>query len=63
MKGLMHDLHFLYKYSISVDDVAIFRVGDVPEHGVLPHDFKHPMKLLLNVEESCMYPKIYGVGL
>jgi hypothetical protein len=32
-----------YKYWISGNDVAIFRVGDVIEHGISLQDFKHPM--------------------
>jgi len=51
-----------YKYWISGYDVAIFRVGDITEHGISLQDFKHPMIFLQNAEESCTFQKIYGVG-
>jgi hypothetical protein len=51
------------KYWISGHDVAIFRVGKVPaDGGILLKDFKHPMIFEQNVEESCTFQKIYGVG-
>ena len=43
-------------------DVAIFRVGDITEHGISLYDFKHPMIFLQNSDESCTFQKIYGVG-
>ena len=51
-----------YTYWNSGNDVAIFRVEDVPEHGILLQDFKHPMIFWQNVEESCTFQKIYGAG-
>ena len=42
--------------------VAIFRVGDVPEHDISLQDFKHPMIFWQNVEESCTFQKINGVA-
>jgi hypothetical protein len=42
--------------------VAIFRIGNVPGHGIPLHDFKHPMIFSQNVEESCTFQKIYSVG-
>jgi hypothetical protein len=50
-----------YKYWISGND-AMFRVGDVQEHGISLQDFKHPMIFWQNVEESCTLQKIYDVG-
>jgi hypothetical protein len=47
---------------ISGNDIAIFRVGNAPEHGIPLQDFKHPMIFWQNVEESCTFQKIYGVG-
>ena len=35
------------------------RVGDVPAHGI---SLQHPMIYWQNVEESCTFQKIYGVG-
>jgi hypothetical protein len=32
-----------YKYWISGTDVASFRVGDFPRHGISLQDYKHPM--------------------
>lgn len=32
-----------YKYRISVDDVVIIGVGNVPEHDISLQDSKHPM--------------------
>ena len=51
-----------YTYRNSGNDVAIFRVGDVPKHDMSLQDFKHPMLFRQNIEESCTIPKIYGVG-
>ena len=51
-----------YKYWISGDDVAIFRIGDVMEHGISLQDFKHPIIFWQNVEESCTCQEMYGVG-
>ena len=50
-----------YKYLILGNDVTIFRVGDVPEHGISIQDFKHPMIFWQYIEESCTYQKIYMV--
>jgi len=50
------------KYWNSGNDVAIFRVGNVQEYGISLQDFKHPMIFRQNVEESCMFQKIHGVG-
>jgi hypothetical protein len=33
-----------YKYRICRNDIAIFGVEDVPEHGILLQDIKHSMK-------------------
>ena len=30
-------------------------------HGIPLHDFKHPMIFSQNVEESCMFQKLYGL--
>ena len=49
-----------YKYWNSGNDVAIFRVGSVPEHDISLQDLKHPMIFSQNVEESCTFEKIYG---
>jgi hypothetical protein len=51
-----------YKYWIFGNDIAIFRVGDVPEYGISLQDFKHPMIFWQNVEESCTFQNIYDVG-
>ena len=48
-----------YKYWNSGNDIAIFRIGDVLEHGISLQDFKHPMIFWQNVEES--FKKIYGL--
>ena len=48
-----------YKYRISGDDVVIIGVS---EHGILLQDFKHPLIFWQNIEESCTFQKIYGVG-
>jgi hypothetical protein len=48
-----------YKYWNSGNDIAIFRIGDVLEHGISLQDFKHPMIFWQNVEES--FQKIYGL--
>jgi hypothetical protein len=45
----------------SGNDVAIFRVGDVPEHGISLQDFKHPMIFWMTVEETCTFQNKYGV--
>jgi len=48
----------IYKYWISPNHVAIFRVGDadVTEHGISLQVFWQ------NVKESCTFKNIYGVG-
>jgi hypothetical protein len=51
-----------YKYWNFGNDVAIFRIGEVLEHGISLQDFKHPMLFWQNVEKSCTFQKIYGVG-
>jgi len=33
--------------------MVIYKVGDVPEHGISLQDFKHLIILGQNVEESC----------
>ena len=43
-----------YKYWISGDDVAIFRIGDVMEHGISLQDFKHPM-IFVTERRGIMY--------
>ena len=50
-----------YEYWISGNDGAIFRVEVVAEHDISLQDFKHPMILWQNVEESCTFQKIYGM--
>jgi hypothetical protein len=50
-----------YKYWISGNDVAIFREGDVPEHGISLQDFKHPMLFWQNIEELYTFQKMYGL--
>jgi len=52
----------LYNWN-SRNSIAIFSIGDVPEHGISLQDFKHPMIFWQNVEESCMFREIYGVGM
>jgi hypothetical protein len=51
-----------YKYWNSGNDVAIFRIGEVLEHGISLQVFKHLMIFWQNVEKSCTLQKIYGVG-
>jgi hypothetical protein len=45
----------IYKYWISGNNIAIFRLGDVPEHGISLQDFKY-------VQDSCTFQEIYSVG-
>ena len=54
--------YILYKYWNSGNDVAIFRVGDVPKNCISLQDYKHLMIFWQNVEESCKFQKIYGIG-
>jgi hypothetical protein len=42
--------------------IAIFRLGVLSEYDISLQDFRHPMIFRQNVEESCMFQKIYGVG-
>ena len=42
-----------------MNDAAIFRVGDIPEHDISLQDFKHPMIFSQNIEESCTFQKIW----
>ena len=42
--------------------IAIFGVGNIPEHGISLKYFKHAMIFWQNVDESCTFQKIYGVG-
>ena len=51
-----------YKYWNSGNNVAIFRVGDVPDHGISMQDLKHPMIFWQNPEESSTFKNLYGVG-
>jgi hypothetical protein len=49
-----------YKYWISGDDVAIFRVGDVPEVWPFHSKVLNIQWYFDNVEESCMFQKIWS---
>jgi hypothetical protein len=46
-----------YKYWNSGNDVAIFRIGEVLEHGISLQDFKHPMLFWQNVENHVRFRK------
>jgi hypothetical protein len=52
----------IYEYWISGNNIAIFRLGDVPEHGISLQDFKYPMIFWQNVQDSCTFQEIYSVG-
>ena len=47
-----------YKYRKSGNNVAIFRVVGIPEHGISTAT----MIFWQNIEESCKFQKMYGVG-
>ena len=44
------------------DDRAIFRVGVFRSLAFSLQDFKHAVIFWQNVEESCTFQKIYGLG-
>ena len=59
MEDLMHDL---INIEFPGDDRAIFRVGVFHSLAFISlQDIKHPLIFSQNVEESCMFQKIYGL--